>query len=269
MDKATFTAEAKKGMVRTMISTKSMPKTPSPEAQAMTDDERAKIIAFADGVSGAGKSGGGGGESGANDITVVRDKGLALVSRCMACHGQYGISNSPEIPNLAGHDPAYIKTRLLGFLTATEGQMPGILKGFVNEFKIDVSKADEDHVPELFSYAAGFFGTYRMTVSADDLQAQREKFSDADKQLYDKGAKVFADNSCTACHVQPNLRPMEGAPMIMAQKLDYLHMRFDQFKRGVSGTTMPGIVEPLSNDDLTAVAFYVNHTAPSEVKQPQ
>lgn len=265
MDKGTFTAEAKKGSVHTMISSKAMPKPGSPESSSITDDERAKIIAFADGVSGAGK--GGGGTS--DDVGIVRDKGLALVSRCMTCHGQYGISGSPEIPNLAGHDPAYIKTRLLGFLTATEGQMPAILKGFVDEFKIDVSKADADHVPELFSYAAGFFGSYTMTVSAGDLQAEREKFSENDKQLYEKGGKVFADNSCAACHVQTNLRPMESTPMIMAQKLDYLHMRFDQFKRGVSGSTMPGIVEPLSKDDITAVAFYVNHTAPSEVKQPQ
>ena len=47
----------------------------------------------------------------AGDITA----GKAKAATCAACHGQSGISNNPEWPNLAGQKAVYLKKQIIAF----------------------------------------------------------------------------------------------------------------------------------------------------------
>ena len=45
--------------------------------------------------------------------------GRAMARTCAPCHGLLGLSNQPEIPNLAGQPPAYITAQLRAFRAGT------------------------------------------------------------------------------------------------------------------------------------------------------
>jgi cytochrome c553 len=45
--------------------------------------------------------------------------GRTMARACTPCHGPIGLSNQPEIPNLAGQPPAYITAQLRAFRAGT------------------------------------------------------------------------------------------------------------------------------------------------------
>ena len=45
--------------------------------------------------------------------------GRTMARQCAPCHGLLGLSNQPEIPNLAGQPPAYITAQLRAFRAGT------------------------------------------------------------------------------------------------------------------------------------------------------
>lgn len=44
---------------------------------------------------------------------------LAVVGRCVACHGADGIGKAPQYPNLQGRDAAYLAQQLKDFRSGT------------------------------------------------------------------------------------------------------------------------------------------------------
>ncbi len=52
-------------------------------------------------------------QAGAADIAA----GKAMATRCSACHGPAGIAVTPDAPNLAGQNEAYLSAQLTAFHT--------------------------------------------------------------------------------------------------------------------------------------------------------
>lgn len=57
--------------------------------------------------------------------------GAQLAGRCMACHGQNGISSAPTYPNLAGQKLAYLQKQLRDFAAGkrVDPVMSAMVKG--------------------------------------------------------------------------------------------------------------------------------------------
>lgn len=54
--------------------------------------------------------------------------GKALATRCSACHGRAGIAATPDAPNLAGQNEAYLSAQLTAFHTgARQNEMMSMM----------------------------------------------------------------------------------------------------------------------------------------------
>lgn len=71
--------------------------------------------------------------------------GAQLAARCVACHGQHGMSTSPNYPNLAGQKPVYLKKQLADFAAGKriDPLMSAMVKG--------LSEQDMDNLADFFS----------------------------------------------------------------------------------------------------------------------
>lgn len=71
--------------------------------------------------------------------------GAQLAGRCMACHGQQGISTAPNYPNLAGQKVAYLQKQLRDFAAGkrVDPVMSAMVKG--------LSEQDMDNLAAFYS----------------------------------------------------------------------------------------------------------------------
>lgn len=74
-----------------------------------------------------------------------RQAGAQLAARCVACHGQHGMSTSPNYPNLAGQKPVYLKKQLADFAAGkrVDPVMSAMVKG--------LSDQDMDNLADFYS----------------------------------------------------------------------------------------------------------------------
>lgn len=257
---------ARSGELTRRVQGKLMPKPDSPEAQAITQDERDKILAWAASVTGGGSS--------TNAITSgpMVDQKIVVLTRCASCHGLNGKSISPEIPNLAGHSPTYIMTRLQGFLAPNQtGTMPETLQSIAKQFKLKYEvKGDSEislsaEAADTFQSIADFFSNQKVQPSLDEFEQKQQALSADDKALFKQGQGIVKEQ-CVGCHLLPGLAPIDGAAMIFGQKETYLRSRLAQFKTGEGGTTMPGIVSGLSDGDIRALIVFLSNVHPAQVQ---
>lgn len=250
-------AESKRDRIGAMVASKAMPKADPAKQVSITERERTIIQRWATGENG-------GTQTTVTEVGVVRDVNLALASRCFSCHGPQGTSGSADFPNLAGHDPAYIVGRLQYFMDpqARGTVMPAQMQALAKEFGLKAG--DDAKTIATLTYLGDFFGRYRLSVTSDDTAALRKKLNAQDKLQYQNGKKLVSENQCLACHLQPDFTPTPMTPMIFAQKRGYLESRLAEFKGGQGGMTMPDIVKPLSESDLSAIALYLSLTHPAD-----
>lgn len=258
MDKALAVASARSGVMRTNLVTRTMPKAQSVEAASITELEREKLLAWVDSEMNNA-------EPGQSDPSIVRDRNLAVVARCMTCHGPLGVSISDDIPNLAGHGRDYFLNRLTLFLTTpAPNTMLTQLQSLSTDFKMPIDSPDWQAT---LAYAAQYFSSLVTLPSMTDIIDARMQLDPATMTVYEKGQAVFQDQACTGCHLGVDLRPlMSEAPMIFAQKAAYLTKRLQEFKNGLGGEIMPSIVESISDADIQALVVYLKNTHPGEVR---
>lgn len=78
------------------------------------------------------------------------------------------------------------------------------------------------------------------------------------------GKAIYADKGCAACHGEDARTPLqEGFPKIGGQGVDYIVNQMKDIKAGArtngqSVDSMKPIVEDMSEDDMKAVAIYLN-----------
>ncbi len=265
-------AAAKRGAITRVLSTNYMPLKGSPESQAITDGERAQLLAWAKSVNGSAGAAISG-ASAANSPNVIQDRNLSVAFQCMACHGPNGISIAETFPNLAGHDPQYIFNRLTGFLKKdASGIMPAKLNqifsdnGILISYDPDGSAQINDEGKSLLQYLANYFGWYSVSQSPAEFTQLREKLDESAKTEYLVGKEVVTQR-CLACHLQNNSRPIAGAAMIFGQKASYLAARLEEFSNESGGTVMPAIVSTLSEEQKKAVVTYLSLTHPDQARE--
>lgn len=261
------TAEAKRTLIATRVSNKSMPQAGSPEADQITANERKLLVAWAQSA---------GAETPHLDLAKLlkedRNKARAeFIARCTGCHGASGVSASEDFPNLARHDSLYIENRLREFLSPeSRSFMSGQLHSILTEYGLQNADAGNPDVKDLFTAAAAHFSSANPPSESEKFKAQRKNFDKLTASYYQKGEKIFQDVSCASCHLAEAGRPSEGVPMILGQKQSYLLKRLPEEKASMNEMNpMPSILQEMTEEDFKALSTYLSRTAADEVQPAQ
>jgi cbb3-type cytochrome c oxidase subunit III len=161
--------------------------------------------------------------------------GKKIASFCANCHGDGGTSTKPEIPNLAGQNPAYllVQTEKFGDGRRRNDFMQGMIKAL----------SDDEKVNAVVYYARQEVKPHPTTDSA---QAKRGG------ELYFK--------ICQRCHGEQG-RGNETIARIAGQQSVYLTSTLKHYRDGTGERTdalMSANTKKLTDADIGALVAYVS-----------
>jgi len=152
---------------------------------------------------------------------------------CVNCHGDNGFSKIPEVPNLAGQNPAYLleQIRKFGSGERKDQFMQGLIKVLKDEERVQI---------------ALYFGSQAVPPGkADPAQAAR-------------GKEQFA-KLCVRCHGEA-ARGDATIPRLAGQQIPYLVTSITRYRdnTGVRNNQLMSIAtSSLKNEDIKAIANYL------------
>jgi len=167
------------------------------------------------------------------------EAGKAKAEVCVGCHGENGISQTENIPSLAGQPDQFIQWQLVFFRAGTRKNEA--MKPIVDEL------SNED----IRNLGAYFASLQPAKAPADD-----------DPDLSRKGAEAAAGRRCASCHLD-SYAGTKGVARIAGQREEYLVKALHDYKNGqrVGGSqaAMTDVAYPLSAEEITALAHYLAH----------
>jgi cytochrome c553 len=172
----------------------------------------------------------------AADTTAGKEK----AEICAGCHGEAGISQTENIPSLAGQPDQFIQWQLVFFRGGSRKneQMQPIVEQFSN-----------DDIRNLGAYFAS-------------LTPPKAPTPDDNPDLSKKGAQAAAGRRCASCHTD-TYAGTKAVARIAGQREEYLLKALNDYKSGVrsggAGAAMADVAYPLSEEEITALAHYLAH----------
>ncbi|MBS1140146.1 MAG: Cytochrome c, class [Proteobacteria bacterium] len=166
-------------------------------------------------------------------LRAAVDAGKKTTFFCANCHGEEGISKTPEVPNLAGQNPAYLleQIRKFGSGERKDQFMQGLIKVLKDEERVQVAQ---------------YYASIKVPPSrADAAQVARGK------ELFGK--------LCARCHGE-QAHGNELYPRLAGQKLPYLQTSITRYRDGTgirNNQLMSIATATLKNEDVVAVANYL------------
>jgi cytochrome c553 len=156
---------------------------------------------------------------------------------CLACHGEHGQSETPEIPSLGGHTAPYALIQLYLFRE----------KQRTVEVMNDMTKAFTDDDLRAFS---DFIAT---------LPAPKPPADAGDAARMQRAAALITQHRCNSCH-NLDLSGRDNIPRIADQCEDYLvkTLREDKnnTRHGYDGT-MAEVLAPITDAQIVDLAYYI------------
>ena len=172
----------------------------------------------------------------AADTAAVKAK----AEMCTGCHGEGGISQTENIPSLAGQPDQFIQWQLVFFRGGSRKneQMQPIAAQISNE-----------DIRILGAYFAA-------------LPPPKAAVSDDNPDLSKKGAQAAAGRRCASCHTD-TFAGTKAVARIAGQREDYLLKALHDYKSGSrsggGGAAMADVAYPLSEEEIAALAHYLAH----------
>jgi cytochrome c553 len=159
------------------------------------------------------------------------------LATCLACHGEKGISETAEIPSLAGMPADFTLIQLFLFRQGTRKV----------EIMNDVAKGmTDDDLRKFADYFAKLPKPAPQGGTPDPVIAARAQ-------------AVIQKNFCASCH-NPDFSGREQMPRLAAQREDYLLKSLRDYKsaqRPGYDATMDEVVRPLTDADIVDLAHYL------------
>ena len=161
---------------------------------------------------------------------------------CSKCHGETGNSVSPEIPNLAGQNPAYLLQQIEKFADGRRKNfvMRSLARSFTFEDKVNLA-------------------IYFSSMEVEPRQA--------DPVLADKGKQTF-QSVCQTCHGTDG-KGEKGYARLAGQRIEYVERTLKRFRANARKGTEDGaemtrhdirmeqVTKNLSDQEITALANYI------------
>jgi cytochrome c553 len=171
------------------------------------------------------------------------ERGRAKVMEvCAACHGEQGVSVSPDFPNLAGQSGTAIYKELNDFHTGSRA----------NQIMTPIAQTlDEDTIADVAAYYAGqpMRNPNPATLGAPDAIVQMVELGDPNRNI----------PPCAACHRQGAGGPID-APVLSEQRQEYLTSQLKLFASGQRRNDVYGrmrtIAAKLTDDEINGLAAY-------------
>ena len=172
------------------------------------------------------------------------ERGRAKVQEvCSACHGEQGVSASPEFPNLAGQSGTAIYKQLNDYHTGSRA----------NQFMTDVAKALDGTI--MADVAAYYAGQPMRNPSPATLADAPEAII----HLVEIGDPDRNIPPCGACHRHGVGGPID-APVLSEQRQEYLTSQLKMFASGQRRNDVYGrmraIAAKLTGDEINGLAAY-------------
>jgi len=144
------------------------------------------------------------------------ERGRAKVQEvCISCHGEQGVSVSPEYPNLAGQSGAAIYKQLSDYRTGSR----------TNQLMTDIAKAlDEATLADVAAY-------YAAQPKRNPDPTTLAESPPAIVRLVELGDPSRNIPPCAACHRAGSGGPIE-APILSEQGRDYLVLQLKMYASG-------------------------------------
>ena len=172
----------------------------------------------------------------AADTAAAKEK----AELCAGCHGDGGISQTENIPSLAGQPDQFIQWQLVFFRSGARKneQMQPIVEQISNE-----------DIRNLGAYFASL--TPPKPATPDDTP-----------DLSRKGAQAAVGRRCASCHGD-TFAGTKAVARLAGQREEYLVKALHDYKSSVrsggAGAAMAEVAYPLSEEEITALAHYLAH----------
>jgi cytochrome c553 len=169
----------------------------------------------------------------AADNAAIKEKAAV----CSGCHGENGISQTENIPSLAGQPDQFIQWQLVFFRAGSRknDQMQPIVEEITNE---DIRN----------------FGAYFAAMTPPKAA------EDNDPDLSKKGAQVAVGRRCASCHTD-SFAGTKAVARLAGQREEYLVKALHDYKAGarVGGgvAAMADVAYHMSDEEITAVSHYL------------
>ena len=171
----------------------------------------------------------------AADLAAGKEK----AELCSGCHGESGISQTENIPSLAGQPDQFIQWQLVFFRSGSRKS---------EQMQPIVEQIDNNDIRNLGAYFASL--------------APPKAPPDDNPDLSQKGAQAAAGRRCASCHTD-TFAGTKAVARIAGQREEYLLKALRDYKSGVrSGggmAAMADVAYPLSEEEITALAHYLAH----------
>ncbi|MGE5471538.1 MAG: c-type cytochrome [Bacteroidota bacterium] len=166
-------------------------------------------------------------------LRAAIDAGKKVTFFCSNCHGEQGISKTPDVPNLAGQNPAYLLEQIRKF--GAGERKDAFMQGLIKVLK------DDERVQAATYYSS-------MPVPPSPANAAQAAHG---KELFGK--------LCVRCHGE-QARGNETIPRLAGQKIPYLQTSITRYRdmTGVRNSQMMAIATAgLKNEDIVAITNYL------------
>jgi cytochrome c553 len=172
----------------------------------------------------------------AADIAAGKEK----AELCIGCHGDAGISQTENIPSLAGQPDQFIQWQLVFFRAGSRKN---------EQMQPIVEQINNDDIRNL--------GAYFATLTPPEATTP-----DDNPDLSSKGAQAAVGRRCASCHTD-TFAGTKAVARIAGQREEYLVKALHDYKSGVrsggAGAAMSDVAYPLSDEEIAALAHYLAH----------
>jgi cytochrome c553 len=172
----------------------------------------------------------------AADAAAGKDK----AELCAGCHGDGGVSQTENIPSLAGQPDQFLQWQMVFFRGGARKneQMQPIAEQISNE-----------DIRSLGAYFAS-------------LPPPKPTTADDNPDLSKKGAQAAAGRRCASCHTD-SYAGTKAVARLAGQREEYLVKALNDYKSGVrsggAGAAMTDVAYPLSQEEIAALSHYLAH----------
>jgi cytochrome c553 len=160
----------------------------------------------------------------------------ARAQACVACHGQTGVSSSPEFPNLAGQHAAYLAIQITAFR--------------------DGSRSN----PAMAPFVSGLTDAEITELAAYYSAQPRGTAANGDATLVSGGESL--SGYCKACHGMAGVPVADEWPVLAGQQAPYLQKQLAAFRSGERiNPLMQAAIAHLGDPEYAALAAYYSQLA--------
>ena len=159
------------------------------------------------------------------------------VAPCLACHGEKGYSENPEVPSLGGQTAPYLLIQL--YLFREKQRTVEIMNDVTKDFTDDDLRAFSDYLSKLLPPPAPMDG--------------------ADATRIRNGRALITRNRCNACH-NLDLSGRDNIPRIADQREDYLVKTLREYKSNTRhgyDATMAEVLAPVTDAQILDLAYTI------------